>query len=165
MFSRPLAFVENRSNLSFFSKGQFTVSDLKGWSLSFCCWSKKTHLTFIGLFKKKKKWLNIIFSILVKRPPQKGRVDVFICHWNTLAFKDILRGLSAEMKFELFLCFVLRFFFFPFLLRHFKRVKLWTKTVQWRKKQILKSTARCQRAHPKYRLLYLKVNAKGECKS
>lgn len=55
MFSRPLAFVENRSNLSFFSKGQFTASDLKGWSLSFCCWSKKTHLTFIGLFYYLKK--------------------------------------------------------------------------------------------------------------
>jgi len=59
------------------------------------------------LLLKKNICLNIIFSILVKRPLRKGRVDVSICHWNILAFKEILKGLSAEVKFQLF------FHFFP----------------------------------------------------
>lgn len=79
MFSRPLAFVENDSNLFFFSKGQFTVSDLKGWSLPFYCWSKRTRLTFIGLFLFLKifEYLRCCFSKIVL----KREKDIyFICH-------------------------------------------------------------------------------------
>lgn len=77
--------------------------------------------------------MNIIFSILVERPPWKERVDVSICHWNTLAFKEILRGLSAEVKFQLFF-----WFFFP-LLQHLKRIKLWTKKRQQKNSPQLKN--------------------------